>query len=225
VHTDGSPVTLTAGSNRLADTSPYWGGARIVISTSGCTSGFTMLQNTTRFLTTAGHCASGNGQNVTSGAGALIGTTSNRTLPNPDLMSIWPSQGQQHTNVIHTNGEDGAASRPVTSRIRNGVVNFCLSGSVSNSICTVTLVQDDVTICFPTGCTTNLYVAARNNNQVVRKGDSGGPAYGRDGSNASARGIIIGGNNNPDGTFAGTQVYMHNIGTLENQTGAGVAVF
>lgn len=218
VLTDGPPAVPVAGT-RGADGSPFWGGAVIQTPLGSCTSGFTMLQNLTLFLTSAGHCATGNDSAVTSGSGATVGRVRNNTYPNPDLLSVWPTLGQQHDNWIHTSGgEDAQNSREVTSRIRNGVTSFCTSGAVTLANCGVTAQASNDTICYADGgCVTNLYRASESGQVVVRRGDSGGPAYGREGTAASARGVIIASGNN------GTIIYMHNIGTLENQTGAGVA--
>jgi streptogrisin D len=54
-------LRLTSGSSRLADTPPFWGGARIISEYDGseCTVGFPMIHysNESKWLLTAGHCA------------------------------------------------------------------------------------------------------------------------------------------------------------------------
>lgn len=209
----------TAG--RFDDDPPHYAGAQLNINNvPTCTAGFAMDINSRRWITTAGHC-SGEGVTYQNGGNDYYGVSRSRFFANPDLMLVGNTAGN-FTNRIYTD-PGSPTTRTVTSKVRSGVLNFCLSGHVTRAVCGVELVADNSTYCDDynnvSTCTFALYyVNSPTGANIIAGGDSGGPAYGRTGTTAaSARGMIIA----RDGTTAG---WIQRIGTMEDAYGGIIAL-
>jgi putative intracellular protease/amidase len=122
-----------SGASRGADTSPYWGGARIWTDVGGCTTGFYLNSSTNgTVMLTAGHCYGGNGVSTDNGNHtAVVGTSEGRSI-DPDTALI---DGQSYYrrsyswNDQTSNKLISEASNPTT-----GVV-YCQMGATSLRIC------------------------------------------------------------------------------------------
>lgn len=205
VEVDDGQMVRTSGS-RFNDVSPHYGGARLRWyrpdgARQICTSGFAAdLRGGPRVMTTAAHCANANGAVMRNGQDGLYGTMRSRLFPNPDLARI---EGRTYHRYIWTGGTSHRlVDRKVDDLSRGTAV--CLSGATSGKLCgpsgpgggPIRVIAINQELCHSGGCAFGLAELWWDNLVVARGGDSGGPAYGRHGtSNASARGIIIGGRN------------------------------
>lgn len=90
---------------------------------------------------------------------------------------------------------------------------------VTFAICGLEVMNMDATFCPPDGCTPNLMTTRRDNDVIVRDGDSGGPVYNRFGSSdAAIRGMIIG------RSGSGQTMFSHKTLTIENHLDVRVAI-
>ncbi|MGH1564645.1 hypothetical protein [Mumia sp. DW29H23] len=184
-------------SSRTADTAPHWGGARISSGSSNCSSGFTVKSKTssTRYSVTAGHCG-GNGTSWYSGA-YYFGQTSGRSnYPEYDQARL---AGSTYSGSIYTDGLDNFDVRTVTGA-NDGAVgdNVCASGAVTKSVCGIEITSLSATFCddpdVASTCSTYLMRGRRSDDRVIaRNGDSGGPVYQRNltEARASIRAMVI----------------------------------
>lgn len=188
----GSPQRMT----RFNDTpnGGHWGGARISSSIRGCTAGFSVVRrsNGARASVTAGHCG-GTGTGWYSGSN-YYGTTSVRTnYPDYDQALI---TGSSYGPKIWTDGAgDTEDVRTVRSAGDPAVGSqVCQSGSVSLSLCGITVQSNSATFCDEDGCTTYLTRGSKGGATVIRGGDSGGPVYTKPGADgATIRGMAVAG--------------------------------
>jgi streptogrisin D len=220
-------ITITSGGasrlDRLNDTlnGGHWGGAGIGNSSGGtrvCTSAFTAKKsNGVRVSITAGHCGA-NGTKWWSGSYSYGTTAGFANFPDYDQERI---EGSTYGNKIWTDGPgDGLDSRTVTGggdAAQNTQV--CASGMISRSICGITVVDDNGgTFCDYQGCTTYLMVGYKGGAVIGQGGDSGGPIYSvPSGSNATIRGMIIG------GTGGGVHLYAERYNSIAGHLGITVA--
>jgi hypothetical protein len=87
---------------------------------------------------------------------------------------------------------------------------ICVSGRVTRAKCGLTVKDASGERCYNGGCVTNLIVAWKYGEKVVRGGDSGGPMYTRPNStDAMIRGMILAQKDN------GIFVYGHKVSTIE----------
>ncbi|MGH1490959.1 MAG: hypothetical protein ACRBK7_16460 [Acidimicrobiales bacterium] len=204
---------------RLNDGSPHYGGARIGASGNGCSSGFAMDRDGGRWMSTAGHCSTGNNKSMYSGStNTYYGITKHRSFPNPDVQLIG-SGGEQYSRVIHVD-PCSPCTRLVTSKGGNWIgQSVCSSGSYTKAKCGGSVVDLDFDLCDSAGCTHNLITAERSGG-IAQPGDSGGPMYqGLSGNRARIRGQIVGG---PCQGLCDT-VWFHTVAQVENGVGATVA--
>jgi hypothetical protein len=216
---------------RLSDASPHYGAARIRTAVGSCTSGFVVANGTGRWATTASHCfdewtPNGNGINVASDF-HNYGRSTAFSANDPDVAMIGTNT-ETYTNYIYT--DPGTPStRPVTGKHRTPPASYCLSGSFTRSVCGAVLIDASDELCGSTPttwgsvtrCYNNLVYVEHPTASVViaQGGDSGGPAYGRpNATDADARGSIVAGRGS-----GGNYAWLHNIGTIENWTGASIA--
>lgn len=223
---------LGRASGRTADENPRYAGANIVVGEfpygTACTSGFNMMVNGVKYGTTAGHCAAEEGKegaHVYNGIGQSYGYIQNYGNGfNPDF-ALLRAGSQGYTNKIYTD-PGSPTTRTVTTATVNGAMNFCLSGAVTKAVCGMTTENLDATLCDEewwiedAGCTPHLYEIKYEypGYDFMKKGDSGGPAYGRIGtSSADARGMIIG------DAQIGSSIYgyLHNVGSMKGASGGG----
>lgn len=216
---------------RLLDSTPYWGGDRIVYHTSSsiiqCTAGFYWINGSTKAMSTAGHC-SANGQAwlqgyYDSGTNTIYYTGSMGTVYtvqfgnnriDGELM-----KGATYAADIYTTPNGGeAVGAPPTIAVG---LSVCADGSFTNANCSgvVSAVNtcvdesDNGTVIHVCGVA---IANSDNGTKLTQAGDSGGPVY-SPGSNAKATGIISGGNSN------GTEVVFSQVNNLESVFGGGPA--
>ncbi|RIV40066.1 hypothetical protein D2L64_07045 [Micromonospora radicis] len=221
---DVAVVTLaeSARTGRLDDGRPHYGGAGVrvgsgTINSNICTTAFTVRRNSDgrRGGVSAGHCF-GNGQRIFSSTHFWGDSWGRSDYPAFDLIGV-ASAGETYANVIHVD-PCCPSTRTVTAK-RSPVVGdgICLSGMVTRAICGLTVTNLTGQLCDPAGCTPGLMTARRNNDVVVRGGDSGGPVYIRTGTaNATAVGSIVG------TTDSGRNVVAERMHVIENHLGVTI---
>ncbi len=214
-------VPSRAVGGRSADVSPHMGGARIKHSTVGnCSSGFAMIKSGGRFMLTAGHCATGNAQQITNGTGGHYGISNSRTISPTDAMLI-ASAVEQYRRSLYVD-PCCPTERLVTSKGTNFVgQSLCASGATTKARCSGVVEALTDEYCDALGCSENLRRAVRPSSQVYfQPGDSGGPMYVQlSTSNASVRGMgVVGYTNAPFDT-----AWFHGMSHVESAVGAVVA--
>lgn len=219
-----------AAYSRQADIPNYYGGGRFWSPVGGCSTGFAINTGGTVRMLTAGHCGE-NGQSVTTGAGAAMGTISNKiTCTDVEIINTG-SWGRVFTGAPYS-GTSVAIGGAASSFVGNYVVTSgATSGEHSNI--QVTAVNLYVGINgIPCGTVGPLVQARQlNGTCAVAPGDSGGPviAYRSDGK-ANALGTMTAGavavaNNLCPGTIytpGYNYVYYIPIGTSLGAYGASI---
>jgi hypothetical protein len=185
---------------RLADTTPFWGGARITNAVNGaqCSTGFSVTDGWTNYILTAGHCGHPGGGWYNGDWTRWVGTAS-REHVGYDLLMIPASVGPR----IYDGGVgSGEFSKGVAGYDYTYAGEWlCVSGSVSGAVCG--LYNDsryfNYSYCGTEAygrweCYSDLMIAFQTSGIVaVRPGDSGGPVFGLWGNNdVIAKGIISG---------------------------------
>jgi hypothetical protein len=181
---------------RLNDTPTggHWGGARITSPLKICTAGFSVVRrsNGARASVTAGHCG-GVGTVWYSGSN-YYGTTIVRTnYPDYDQALV---SGSTYGPKIWT---DGAGDTEDVRTVKGGAdpaigTQICQSGSISASLCGITVQSTSATYCDADGCTTYVIRGTKGGQIVIRNGDSGGPMYTKPGADsATIRGVAFAG--------------------------------
>ena len=182
--------------SRTNDTYPHWGGARLDWSAGDafCTSGFTVVGNETgtHYSLTAGHCgANGSAWYATAFFGNMAGKAN---YPEYDQARL---KNSTYDNYLYTDGEDNFGARLVTgANDGSGGSHICASGSYTGSVCGIEITSFSALFCDDDGCTPYLGKGVKSGTEPVQAGDSGGPMYYRNTSEAraSVRGIIVASN-------------------------------
>ncbi len=221
-----------ARSGRLNDGEPHYGGAGIrkgynsSLSSNTCTSGFTVRRKSDgrRGVTTAGHCFS-NGDSIYSStqfAGVVWGEgTVDNPYPAIDVAGVL-STAETYANIIHVEPCSPCTRTVIGKSVVGGGSTICVSGMVTTAICSILVTSVNSGICDAAGCTFDLIEGWRNNDVVVRPGDSGGPAYIRSGTaNATAVGTIVGGAGGRSSTS--TTILIEPIAVVEEALNVTVA--
>ncbi|HCT81002.1 MAG TPA: hypothetical protein DGT23_31435 [Micromonosporaceae bacterium] len=215
-------VAETGRAGRLDDGEPHFGGAGIrqnsgSMYSNTCTSGFTVRRNADgqRGAMTAGHCFY-DGAYIYSGPQYYGYTFGRVNYPAYDIIGI-RSGTETYDNVIHTDS-CCPVKRDVVGRDPAQVGDLvCLSGMVTKALCSVQVTSVNGYFCDANGCTGGLIEGIRNNQVIVRGGDSGAPIYTRYGSNgALAMGMLIGAAGN------GTIAYGEHIAVIESYLNVSV---
>jgi hypothetical protein len=186
--------------SRLADTAPFWGGARIVNADNGagCSSGFAVTSGGVNYLLTAGHCGRPGGGWYNGDRSRFIGTATRENVAHDLLLVPTSAAGRIY---------DGGVG---VGEFSKGVVGWdwaipgeyvCQSGSVSGAVCGIRNTNSfQYTLCDtdPYGnyeCYSDLILAQKTDGGLAaRHGDSGGPVFTLSGtSNVVAKGTITGG--------------------------------
>jgi hypothetical protein len=219
----GEAVTIEFGTptrrGRLDDGEPHWGGAGIgrPRNNNFCTSGFTVQlpNHGTQGSVTAGHCFA-NGQRIWSGPEFYGHTHGERGFPRFDMIRIHP-HGETFAPRIHTDPGSPTVRTVVASGNPRRGSFVCVSGMVTRAKCGLEVTSTRARLCDPSGCTPNLFRAAKPGETVGRGGDSGAPVYNRF-SNATAaiRGMEIGGTRP-------TNIYAHKVSTITRHLNVAVA--
>ncbi|MEV0427277.1 hypothetical protein [Micromonospora sp. NPDC050495] len=229
-------VSVVAGDapvatyTRQADIPNYYGGGRFWSPTGGCSTGFAINTAGTVRMLTAGHCGE-NGQSVTTGAGAAMGTISNKiTCTDLEIINTG-SWGRVFTGGPYS-GTSVAIGGTASSFVGNYIVTTgATSGEHSNIQVTAVNLYLGING-IPCGTVGPLVQARQlNGTCAVAPGDSGGPviAYRTDGK-ANALGTMTAGaaavaNNLCPGTIytpGYNYVYYIPIGTSLAAYGASI---
>lgn len=189
-------TTITDRVGRRDDTTPFWGGAGLIVGGGLCSAGY-VVQNAggTRFMVTAGHCYA-NGATVLVESGArTFGTVSNRRLPTvsghaQDMELIG---GQSYGTRIYTGGVNSTTSLPVVGAGSAvvGFADYCHSGRTTGENCGHTATSLNGQTCTATGCKSPVVVFTGGTSPAG--GDSGSPFYVKDASSSWIRGHVISG--------------------------------
>jgi len=188
------PGNQSTTTGRQNDTSPFYGGGRIVSTLNeACTAGFAVYKGSTPYILTAGHCGLGTWHTP---ANVTLGTVAQRSYSNKkidaEIISVKGSVGW-----VLTGGPTGSTTHKIsgTYAIAGGESSICLSGSYSGEVCANQVPETNQCVKFTnTGVTTcNLSKVANPSNIVISQGgDSGGPVYRQYGGKYYAAGTIIG---------------------------------
>lgn len=188
LHSGPAPLAVTAlaaghsNGGRQHDSQPWWGGARIVRAGNiVCSSGFSVYQNSTHYLLTAGHCGGINTNYQTGdyfGSGDAVGNEANRD-PNGDtaIIAVTGDQGW-----IYDKGWDSTVGESVIGYQPSvpGTLT-CTEGATSGVRCGAKVAQTGVYEVFANddgttfGAYNEVYAHSTSNAQVNAGGDSGGP--------------------------------------------------
>jgi hypothetical protein len=184
--------------NWTADTAPHWGGAYLQSSTSACTSGWTVRNQSTgtRYMVTAGHC-------FPNGASTNMGTAWRESAAYPAI-DVELIRGKTYGGYIYADGATGER------RVNDGndpVIgsSYCQTGRNSGFKCGWVAKAKGITYCYlPEGCTRNLFTARTSTNAAFQQGDSGGPFYIKGGNlSVGIRGITVARSVDLFGTWTG----------------------
>jgi len=87
--TEAGAGDFSSAASRGADSSPFWGGAKISTDIGGCSTGFYLNSSTNgTVMLTAGHCFGGNGKTTKNGNQTLVvGTSKGRSI-DPDTALV-----------------------------------------------------------------------------------------------------------------------------------------
>ena len=215
----GQKVELIPGVNpansdsvgRLADDTPFYGGARISVAGGGsCTTAFAWTITSTKAgMLTAGHCAPDGGTistwgavyqgTITSGSRENYSSTGTVYLPGQnvyrgDMALTTITAAKTSTPRIYQGAASSTTSRSVRgmfSRRAQKGDQFCTGGSYSGEVCGWTVDAAGVTMKVSGKWKRNVVRSTARQGWCIRPGDSGGPVYivNADGS-VSAMGII-----------------------------------
>jgi hypothetical protein len=197
------PAEVELAASRLADVSPYKGGAYIAnykndVGQGSCSSGFGVISNSTgaEKLLTAAHCGEV-GSDFRTGALDPIGVVESRVVVSDSEIVGLPTTGSTEGRVwigdsIATNANQygldviGAAATFVGDWL-------CDSGSYSGTICEIKVEKIWDRICLDNfGCVTNAVEARHQGGYSAGgNGDSGGPIFSvSPGDKLTARGTL-----------------------------------
>jgi len=208
------PATITDSFSRKADSSPFWGGSGVKSGTAICSSGFVVKKSTgARFLTEAGHCFANGATVRTESGNVVVGTVSQRGLPNFDMELIG---GKSYSPRIFLGGVNSSSSGPVVGAA-DPVVNFtgyCHSGRTTGERCGHKVLSVTAQVCTSSGCKSP--VIAYNGGTLPQGGDSGSPFFLKSGSNIHVRGMHIAG--------GGGTAYAEKWSRISSRLGVSIVV-
>ena len=169
------PGSSVPAFDRLADASPYWGGARWRTWAGSCTSGFAVhrIQDGHDFLISAGHCAD-DGDDAYTGASAYMGRVVGDDDMHDTLLIDATSEGRMYQGLYTTADSVPIAPKAMQSFPGNYV---CASGSYSGTTCYSKVISVGGAINI--GYTVKPTVRAEqlSHTAAVGNGDSGGPVF------------------------------------------------
>jgi hypothetical protein len=195
-----------------------WGGERIWTSTAGCTTGFAMQNAGGKFMTSAAHCFTGNGQVVRGSHGdngpsaAQIGTVVGfqPTGSVPGDFAAWYNGGVD-AMINGTNRKVKGSENPVLFE-----QNVCFRGASSAAERCAGVSDVNLTV-KADGRTFKAFCIDFGSNPNAKSGDSGSAVYKASAANqARARGILTG--------RIGTKACSTPIGTVTSTYSASVLV-
>lgn len=180
----------STNSTRLADRSPFIGGARMNTDDGHmCTTGFAVVRSGANRLLSAGHCS---GSAMRTGDNQPIGSVTERSFSanqvDAELVSIPALNGS-----IYAGGVTSSTILAVKGIhiLGTGDRNVCFSGSVTGEKCGGTV--EIISQCHSTGGVVSCGIADTNNSiSMSTGGDSGGPVYVKVTGGVQASAIIKG---------------------------------
>jgi hypothetical protein len=197
---------------RLADNSPFWGGARINAPRGSCSDAFSWRIGSTPAMVTAGHCASSGGSvstptsamgSVTSGSRETWNNgTGTVTVPgysgyHGDGAIIAISGGRSSGGVVYRGAYNSTSWSNVLgmwSRRAQSGDQYCTSASYSGEICGWTVNTTQVNVTYSTGEVGRNMIRSRSKQGwCTRPGDSGGSVFTANSSGVTAKGVHSGG--------------------------------
>lgn len=199
-------------AGRLTDTTPFYGGAKVIYPNgSGCSTGFHINSGTNgTVMVTAGHCGT-NGSVLVNGQGSIVvGTVEGRSLPDPDLALI---DGKDYAGRSYSANNTSSSKRITDARNPGTGTLYCQMGYKVQRLC-ASYSSLSAQYCDIQGCTNLLAFTSRSCDIGVLglPGDSGGGVFLEfaDGT-LGARGIVVA------GPVIGTNTctrYDHRWGTI-----------
>jgi hypothetical protein len=197
-------LTITEGKrpqqmyDRQADTPPFWGGSRYNTSAGGCTNGFAIQAPSTAniVMISAGHCGNDGGAANVPGRRSPTGTIAVKSACRDTLLIYYPDGV---ADSIYTGAYNASTSAVIRGATFDVPGEFVSTGGASSGEHGSVFVQAVDVFTSVTGipCATVGPLTRAGSiigACVVAPGDSGGPVYTRDGTNAIARGTITSGN-------------------------------
>ncbi|HEX9766284.1 MAG TPA: hypothetical protein VGA36_05940 [Nitriliruptorales bacterium] len=217
-----------AGS-RASDSSPHYGGARIVsrISGGGCSSGYAADRDGGRWMTSAEHCGTPGKKDEFDSGPYYFGTKWHWRGYPYDMMLIG-SGWQKYTRILHTN-PSSPSTRLVTARRGNSVgTPVCTSGASMGNVCGSKVYETGVTewlVVPETGGWRQyddlVYAKQTSGVNAAMKGDSGGPVWSNANvgwNEAGVHGLIVAGYKHGSPEF-----WYYSQYRVEVETGGAVA--
>ncbi len=212
---------------RNADSSPFWGGARIYANTMACTDAFSWTDGSSNYYSlTAGHCAASGGSVKTpsQSMGLIqsceaswtygVGTVSmcGQTALRGDIALIRISPGFFSSANMYRGGFGSTSWDPVKemwNRSPQPGDQYCTGGATSGELCGWVTQQVGVNVTYSNGETARNIVYGTKGGTCLGSGDSGGPVYTvRSDSGIAAKGIISGGGGGSSCTNEYTDIYQ-----------------
>jgi hypothetical protein len=188
---------------RFNDFAPWYGGDRIMSSTSGCTGGFYSIYNGAPAMLTAAHCGGvgtnwWNGPTTASSFNFMGSMVYSNT--GSDVAAIGVTSASSFINVGF---DPQVASQLFVGSWASPVVGeyLCQSGSYTGERCGLRVVDTAQYVClsyFLWWCTSwqgplaDVINSAGSASPAAGHGDSGGPVYLRQGSSGVAKGLVHG---------------------------------
>lgn len=202
-------------ADRMADTSPFYGGARTITpSGNGCSDAFSWRNGSTYTMVTAGHCVP-NGGTTKNGGGSAMGTTASGTRENwaPGFGTAWLTGDNQYRGDIalislsspktnsprvyrgSTTSATSSAVAEIWSRSPRAGDQFCTGGTRSGELCGWVVQETNVVHEYSNGEILRSGFRATRAGSCIIGGDSGGPAFTvRSDGRLAAKGVVSGSN-------------------------------
>lgn len=156
-----------------------------------CTTGFTVSSNSTgvRSLTTAAHCADGNGAPMTSGNGFIQGSTAQRDCAGDDFMLI---TGKTYIGQIYVGLPNSSTISDVKGAGDAQAGGTYYWSGVTTGENSTTVVSVTGSASWGCGQVSNILVFQNTERDICAAdhGDSGAPIYLKSGSTAYIRGMV-----------------------------------
>ena len=217
---------------RLADNSPFWGGARISVPPGSCSDAFSWRISSTPAMVTAGHCVpsggavasvtssmgtvtSGTRENWNSGVGTV--TVSGYSGYHGDGAIIQVYSGKSSSATIYRGAYNSSSSSTVLgmwSRRAQSGDQYCTGGSYSGEICGWTVDKTGVNVSYTTGeIARNMVTSKNKQGWCMRSGDSGGSVFTSTSSGVYAKGVHSGAVGGGSDSYGGLLDQCHEIFT------------
>ncbi|RZU54296.1 hypothetical protein EV385_6246 [Krasilnikovia cinnamomea] len=170
--------------SRVADTSPFWGGARILNTHTGggCSTGFGVNSGGASAMLTAAHCGANMVPFVNGNSTTFVGLGEQHSAQADTMLIRTATQGR-----VYGGNSTASTSQPVAGTSANFVGDYmCTLGAYSGDICDVAVAAVDEFIFTTAGLMGPLVRAEQvQHTSAAGQGDSGGPVISLTGPNWS----------------------------------------